>query len=88
MGPHVPTQQRAFAPLNYFPKMLWITGQGILYQWNSSTLCWACTPDLYSGPYQGEKVEDGRLCMPPLSQCSRKKASGPRRSHTTMRSSG
>lgn len=48
MGPYVPTQQRAFAPLNYFPKMLWISGQGILYRWNSSTLCWACTP----GPLQ------------------------------------
>lgn len=67
MGPHVPTQQRASAPLNYFPKMLWITGQGILYQWNSSTLCWACTPGPLQWDYTREKRWKMADCVCPLS---------------------
>lgn len=36
--------------------------------------------------YQGEKVKDGRLHMPSLSQCGKKKATGSRESHTIIRS--
>lgn len=66
MGPHVPTQQTALASLSHVPKTLWTTGQGILYQQNSSTVDYTME--------ERWKMAAGAC---PLSQCSRKKASGP-----------
>lgn len=81
MGPRVPTQQRAFASLSHFPKALWLTGQDILYQQNSTLVLglhpWTSTED-----YTMEKRWKMADCVCPLSPSAAGKRPVGHSSHT------